>query len=45
MINVKKIKQKVEERRRISLDSFLEMMDTLEELKRHGTKRTSGRYS
>lgn len=43
MIDVKKIKHKVNERKRISLDSFLDMMETLMEMKKYGTKRVADR--
>jgi len=44
MIDVKKIKRKVEERRRISNEAFLDMMGALEELKKDGPKKAAGRH-
>ncbi len=41
MIDIKKIEEKVEERKKISLDEFLKMMSDLEELKRYGPKKTA----
>lgn len=43
MINVKKIKQKVEERKKIPLEKFLDMMSLIEELKKHGSKKPNSR--
>ena len=45
MIDVKKIKRKVEERRKISNEDFLDMMDALQEMKMHGVKKASGKDS
>lgn len=41
MINIKKIENKVEERKKIPLEAFLKMMSDLEELKRYGSKKTA----
>ncbi|MBN2251121.1 MAG: hypothetical protein JW724_03490 [Candidatus Altiarchaeota archaeon] len=41
MLDVKKIKRKVEERKRISNEAFLDMMGELEEMKRDGAKKTA----
>jgi hypothetical protein len=44
MIDVKKIKKKVEERRKISNEAFLDMMGSLEEMKKHGPKKAARRH-
>jgi hypothetical protein len=43
MLDIKKIKLKVEERRKISNEDFLDMMDSLQEMKKNGVKKASGR--
>jgi len=42
-LDIEKIKRKVEERKRISNEAFLDMMGSLIELKKNGVKKTSSR--
>jgi hypothetical protein len=44
MIDVKKIRKKVEERKNISNEAFLDMMGAMEELKKNGPKKAAGRH-
>ncbi len=44
VFDVAKIRRKVEERKKISNEAFLDMMGSLEDLKKHGPKKTPGRH-